>query len=89
MSGINIAKVIDALNRRAIGCVVETTEVVAEGAKRRAKRITRQIPPDTRALIYILNNRVPDQWSAKPTPPVRQVIARMRFVRRKKPPCRS
>jgi hypothetical protein len=45
------AKVAQGLFDRAVGCEVETTEIMVEGEKRRMKKIRRQIPPDTRAAI--------------------------------------
>lgn len=59
-----------ALLKRALGfsqeeCVTEEvidseTGMVRETAKRR--RVTKEVPPDVRALLFWLKNRRPDRW---------------------------
>lgn len=65
------AKVEKSLYQRAIGYKVTDTEktvdVDADGNSKpvRIKHITKNIPPDTMAIMYWLNNRQRQHWSQK------------------------
>ena len=63
-------KIEQALLKRALGFVQEEsvteevidseTGMVKETAKRR--RVSKEVPPDVRALLFWLKNRRPDRW---------------------------
>jgi hypothetical protein len=67
-------KIEQALLKRALGFVQEEsvteevidseTGMVKETAKRR--RVSKEVPPDVRALLFWLKNRRPDKWRDKP-----------------------
>lgn len=57
-------KVEQALIKRALGYEYEETEIVAskDGKTSRVKKIKREVPPDTNAIIFWLKNRKPKKW---------------------------
>jgi|HubBroStandDraft_4_1064222.scaffolds.fasta_scaffold424315_1 transposase-like protein len=86
------ARVADALYRRAIGFNYTQTEIMKDGTKDRAKKITRYLPPDPQAAMFWLKNRRPDVWRHKQAPPKDEVV-NIRFrppwggnVRKPEPP---
>lgn len=58
----------NALLKRAVGCkckeIIEEYDPEADEI-RVTRRITKEYPPDTTALIYWLKNRKPEQWRDK------------------------
>jgi hypothetical protein len=66
-------KIEQALLKRALGFVQEEsvteevidseTGMVKETAKRR--RVSKEVPPDVRALLFWLKNRRPDRWKER------------------------
>lgn len=61
------AKVEDSLFRKACGITVkEVRKTVVEDANgnktKRVEEYTKELPPDTTAIIYWLKNRQPDKW---------------------------
>ena len=68
-------KIEQALLKRALGFVQEEsvteevidseTGMVKETAKRR--RVSKEVPPDVRALLFWLKNRCPGRWSESGT----------------------
>ena len=61
------AKVVDSLYQRALGITVTETRKTkykdSSGKETmRVEEITKQIPPDTTAMIYWLKNRQPELW---------------------------
>jgi hypothetical protein len=57
-------KVEQALIKRALGYEYEETEIVAskDGKTSRVKKIKKEVPPDTSAIIFWLKNRKPKKW---------------------------
>ncbi|EKQ57220.1 MULTISPECIES: hypothetical protein [unclassified Clostridium] len=57
-------KVEQALLKRALGYEYEETEIVAskDGKTSKAKKIKKEVPPDTNAIIFWLRNRNPKKW---------------------------
>lgn len=57
-------KVEQALLKRALGYEYEETEIVAskDGKTSRVKKIKKEVPPDTTAIIFWLKNRNPKKW---------------------------
>ncbi|MDG5852481.1 hypothetical protein [Clostridium beijerinckii] len=57
-------KVEQALIKRALGYEYEETEIVAskDGKTSRVKKIKKEVPPDTNAIIFLLKNRNPRKW---------------------------
>jgi hypothetical protein len=60
-----IEAVENALFRRASGqCTVkETTEITNVDGEVTTKTVTKELPPDTGALIFFLKNRMPEKYS--------------------------
>lgn len=57
----------NALVKRALGYEWdEKTIEVSEKDGTREKTVTRNVPPDTAALIFYLKNRLPAKWRDKP-----------------------
>lgn len=64
-----IARVENSLFRRAIGYsynedtfIEKVNEETGEKEMILAKRVTKHVPPDTTAQIFLLTNRSPDEW---------------------------
>lgn len=57
-------KVEQALIKRALGYEYEETEIVAskDGKTSRVKKIKKEVPPDTNAIIFWLKSRNPKKW---------------------------
>ena len=63
------ATVEDALYRRAVGYdYTERTYELVEGEVRLTKYITKHMPPDTKAIMQWLFNRLPSRWRALQEP---------------------
>jgi hypothetical protein len=78
---ITDSQVVKALYERAIGSEVENLEVVTdENNKKRLKRLRRQYPPDTPAIMFLLKNRRPEEWRTKPAPVEREIVVRRRPI---------
>ena len=61
----------NALLRRAKGYSYNEVTVESVGkAVTKTKTVTKQVPPDTTAMIWWLKNRKPDLWRDKPEPQV-------------------
>lgn len=60
-----IEAVENALFRRAAGqcTVTETVEFTDAEGKTTTKVVTKELPPDTGALVFFLKNRIPDRYS--------------------------
>jgi hypothetical protein len=83
------AKVIEALYKRATGYDYENSERLVTKHKvkgqttetQTARKTQHHLPPDTRAILFWLKNRRPDQWSDTPdTNPSTETIIRLRPV---------
>lgn len=54
----------NALFKRAVGYVtVEVTEAVDGDGRTVRRTVTRELPPDTTAIIFYLKNRMPERYS--------------------------
>lgn len=71
-----IEAVENALFRRASGqCTVkETTEFTNADGEVTVKVVTKELPPDTGALVFFLKNRMPDRYSDRRVMEVEQTM---------------
>lgn len=71
-----IEAVENALFRRASGqCVVrETTEVTTPDGEVQTRVVTKELPPDTGALVFFLKNRMPEKYSDRRVMEVEQKV---------------
>ena len=63
-------RVVNSLYKKAVGYEVETEKVFQFGGKIIKTTITEYIPPDTKAAMFWLKNRLPGEWRDKPEIPI-------------------
>ena len=85
------AQVVEALYKRCLGVEFDDDHISRVGEDKdhnpvHHKKIKRRRPPDTQAILFWLKNRMPDQWSDKPTTlTTREIVARVRAIPELKP----